>query len=78
MLTVVQSCFIVVILLVGSDLELQMVLLDTVSLCGNTDHDFLHDQPKGRSFAIATASVGIQFGSYNNWNLLPVFTLFCY
>lgn len=51
-LTVIQSyrhnCFIVIILLLASELELQMVLLDTVSLCGNTGHDFLNDQPQGK------------------------------
>ncbi|XP_068720388.1 tartrate-resistant acid phosphatase type 5-like [Montipora capricornis] len=30
----------------GSDLDLQLVLLDTIVLCGNTDHDHLNDQPQ--------------------------------
>ena len=31
----------------GSEDELQLVLIDTVQLCGNPGHDNLHAQPKG-------------------------------
>lgn len=33
----------------GSELELQLVLLDTVFLCGNTGHDDSSEQPQGKS-----------------------------
>lgn len=31
----------------GSEDELQLILLDTVQLCGNTGMDYMNDQPKG-------------------------------
>ena len=39
--------FFIILFLLGSDQELQLVLLDTVQLCGNTRDDYFHDQPQG-------------------------------
>lgn len=46
----------IVFFLEGSDKELQLVLIDTVLLCGNTEHDYLHAQPEGIKMTLLRSS----------------------